>query len=215
MKPDSRDIARLVSLPQMLRHLGWRVRHRNRADCGVCKGNSKGTVAFTEQLWKCHRCGEGGDVFSLVRAVHRCQFPAALRYVAEFGGVGLGDFNRYNFQREIEARRQQRERIDRAANILAQFERALRIEYRDAIHKCDSVLNAPGPWSEAHWLRAHAASVLDEYLLPAYTLLSWGAMSERTRYVLAEERTRADTAAAVRIAGGVRTDDDHWMDLLA
>jgi hypothetical protein len=164
--PDARDIARMVPVRQMLRHLGWRTRHRKRADCGLCKGNSNGTVAFTERFWKCHRCGEGGDVFSLVRAVHRCEFPGALRYVAELAGVSLSDSGSAGARHEIQARQRQRERIDRAADKLAKLEAAIRIECRDRIHECDRLLHAPAPRSEAQWQRAAAASVLrDEYLL--------------------------------------------------
>jgi hypothetical protein len=49
---------------------------------GLYQDNLSGTAAFTERFWKCHRCNEGGDVFTLVRTVKRCDFPAALRLVA-------------------------------------------------------------------------------------------------------------------------------------
>ena len=35
MRPDARDIARMVTIPEVLRHLHWRFRGRKRADCGL------------------------------------------------------------------------------------------------------------------------------------------------------------------------------------
>lgn len=54
------EVARAVTVPQILRELGARVRNRKRADCPLCKGSSKETLAFNESLWKCHRCNAGG-----------------------------------------------------------------------------------------------------------------------------------------------------------
>jgi putative DNA primase/helicase len=50
--PDARDIARMIPVRQLLRVLGVRVRNPKRADCPLCKGNSTGTLAFTERLWR-------------------------------------------------------------------------------------------------------------------------------------------------------------------
>jgi hypothetical protein len=212
---DARDVARTVSMRHVLMRLGVRVRNSKRANCPLCKGNSTGTLAFTERLWRCHRCNEGGDVYTLVCAVNRCDFPAALRYVAELGGVRIEDDHKAaDTQREIGSRQQQRDRISAAADKLVQIEHALRLKCCHSIHECDRVLCPPGPWDEARWQRAQAASVLrDEYLLPVYTLLSFGATAERAQYALHSE-TRARVAAAVRWAGGVRDDEGRWREAL-
>ena len=140
---DAHDIARAVTIPALLRHLSWRVRGRNRADCGLCKGKSKGTVSFTERVWKCHRCQQGGDIYSLVQLVNGCDFRSALQYLASLAGVRL-DSSRQGYD-EIAERLRQRERINRAAETLAEFEQALRTECRDDIHKCERVLHALAP----------------------------------------------------------------------
>ena len=213
---DARVLARMVSVPQMLRHLGWRTRNRNRADCGLCKGDSNGTAAFTPRLWRCHRCGEGGDVYTLVRAALRCDFLGALRYVAEVAGVQAPHASRADRQRGIDKRLREPVLIDRAAGWLKENERALRLECCEGIHQCDKVLNTPGPWSEMQWLRAKAAALLrHEYLLPAYALLSFGNAADRTRYVLADVAERSRIAVATFGAGGVRTDSGHWQEVIA
>jgi hypothetical protein len=212
--PEAREIARAVTVPQILRALGARVRNRKRADCPLCKGSSKETLAFNESLWKCHRCNEGGDVFSLVRAVHRCTFPDALRYVAEFAGIRLENSRSADLRRDLAEHRRQRERIDCAAHKLAQFEHDLRIEFRNRIHECDRVLQTPGPWSEVQWQRAQAASVLrDEYLLTAYTLLSFGSVAERCEFVL-KPPVREGMVRDFRWRGYVTTDDGKQFPVL-
>lgn len=205
----------MVRVPLILRHLGWHIRSRSRADCGLCRGNSKSTVSFTDHFWHCHRCNAGGDLYSLVKAVHNCGFPAALRYVAELAGVRLADYASAHAQRELEARRQQRERIDQAADALADLERSLLIECRNSIHKCDKVLDAPGPWDEAQWQRARWTLVLlRDFLLPEYTLVAFGSVAERVRYVLANDGERASICGAMRMSGGTRTDSGHFMELM-
>jgi hypothetical protein len=160
----------------------------------------------------CHACGAKGDMLSYVMQRDHVDFKAAAASLDAWDDTTLTA----DVRRELAARQQERERIDRATAALAAAEHALRLDCRDRIHQCDRTLAAPGPWSEAQWQRAQAASTLrDDYLLPTYTLLSWGAMAERTRYVLADQQTREEVATAVRIAGGVRTDSGYWMEAVA
>src|SRR5260370_2717892 len=88
---DARDIARMVSMRHVFIRLGVRVRNSKRADCPLCKGNSTGTIAFTQRLCRCHRCNDAGAVLALLRAVNRCDFPSALRYIAQLAGIRLDD----------------------------------------------------------------------------------------------------------------------------
>jgi len=119
-------------------------------------------------------------------------------------------------RRETAARQRERERIDRVTAFLATAEHERWRDCRDRIHECDQVLAAPGPWSETQWQRAWAAFVLrDEYLLSEYTLLSFGAIPERTHYILADDWVRAKMAAAIRWAGGVRAEDGRWQEVVA
>lgn len=194
--------------------IGWRIRSRNRADCRLCRGHSTGTLAFTDRLWKCHRCGAGGDVFTLIRAVQHCGFRDALRFVAELGGLQPNRLSGSE-RRELAQRKEQRERIDIAAESLKSLERTHRIRCRNHIHRCDRVLSTPGPWSDSDWQRARAAQLLrDEFLLPEFTLLAFGALPERTRYLLADHLVRAKVVTAVRAAGGIRSDGGHWVEVI-
>lgn len=214
---DTRQIARAVPLASLMRHSGWLVhRGEKRADCGLCKANSRGTVSLTDQLWKCHRCGAGGDAFAFVMQVQRCDFPVALKLLADYTGIALpSKSHNANNQREMELRRLHRERIDCAAELLADMERSVRLSCRDKIHECDRILAKPGPWDTAQWQRAKWAHALQhDFLLPEYTLAAFGSMAERVQYVLASDAARADICAAIFMAGGVRTDSGHFMELM-
>jgi hypothetical protein len=229
MRHDARDITGLVPMRELLRTIGVRVRNPRRADCPLCKGNSTGTLAFTDRFWRCHRCNEGGDIFSLVRAVNRCDFPAALRFVAELAGIRLEDRWSADFRRELAARKRQQERLEEGANKLAALEHALLRERRARIHDAErkrlkvserlSVLSRGEPprfrgEQEALWLTLQAAAALLNADLPAYTLLTFGAFEERARFVLHPE-LREEIIASVRWAGYVRTADGRQIEVLA
>jgi len=225
---DATTIARSVTVPQVLLALGVRVRNSKRADCPLCKGNSTGTLAFAHRLWRCHRCNEGGDIFSLVRAVNRCDFPAALRFVAELAGIRLEDRWSADFRRELAARKRQQERLEEGANKLAALEHALLRERRARIHDAErkrlkvserlSALSRGEPQrfrgeQEALWLTLQAAAVLLNAELAAYTVLTFGSFDERARFVLHPE-LREEIIARVRWAGYVRTAEGRQVAVL-
>lgn len=228
MLPDVREVARGVTVPKILRALGARVRNRKRADCLLCKGSSKGTLAFTESLWRCHRCNEGGDVFSLVRALHRCTFPDALRYVAEVGGIRVEDSRGADLGRELAEHKRKRERIENAAEKLELLERLLRLQHRDRIHEIErkklkasvrlAALNRGElerfhGESETLWQTLQAAHRLLDFDLSAYTLLSFAAPAERIRFVLHADQ-RNEMIRSVRLAGGLRDDAGRFVEVL-
>jgi hypothetical protein len=227
--PESNEIARAVSIPSLLGNLGWRVRTRNRADCGLCRGKSNGTIAFTERLWHCHRCHEGGDVFSLVRSVNRCDFPEARRFVAELAGIRLEHSRCADLHRQLDARKRQRERLEDAADKLSALEHALLRESRRLIHEAErkhlkvseklAALSRGEPErfrgeQEDLWLTLQATEVLLRAELPAYSLLSFGTPDDRARFVLHPE-LRDEIIADVRWAGYVRTADGKQVEVLA
>jgi hypothetical protein len=217
-RPDARDIARMVSLPQMFRHLGWRIRHRNRVDCGLCKGSSTGTVAYREHIWHCHRCHAGGDVYALVMQFQHCDFRAALAYVADMAGIKLHDsHNSADACRKIAERQRQRDRIDTAAETLAQMERRHRLECRNRIHAAErklAALSKVSAWSERDWLIASTLHDSLRHDLAEYTLLSFGAIPVRAEYVLKPEQ-RKQMVGSLHVAGSVRTDSGHWREVVA
>lgn len=229
MLSDVQDVARRVTMRAVLTNFGWRVRSRNRADCGLCRGSSSATVAYREHVWHCHRCHQGGDVYALVRVVQGCDFRAAMAYVAALAGIRLEDRPSVDLRRELAARKQQRERVEHCAEKLAALERALFRERRDRIHETENkrlkvserlaALTRGEPErfhgeQEGLWLRLQAAAVLLNTDIPAYTLLSFGPPGERARFVLHPE-LRDEIIASVRWAGHIRTADGKQIEVLA
>src|SRR5262252_5463165 len=60
---------------------------------GLCPFHQEKTPSFTvspiKQIFYCFGCGKGGDVFSFVMDMERCDFPEAMRIVAEKCAISL------------------------------------------------------------------------------------------------------------------------------
>jgi DNA primase len=60
---------------------------------GLCPFHGEKTPSFavhpTKQIFHCFGCGKGGDVFTFVMEMEKCQFPEAVRIVAEKSGIAL------------------------------------------------------------------------------------------------------------------------------
>src|SRR5215471_15482802 len=104
------QVKRAVPVREVLRLLDWRTYHGRRADCGLCKGSSRETIAFSDRLWRCHRCGEGGDVIRLVELGHDCRFLSALKFLAEHARIPMPQKMTAEEKRRIEEQCARRER---------------------------------------------------------------------------------------------------------
>ena len=60
---------------------------------GLCPFHQEKTPSFSvspgKQMYYCFGCHEGGDVFKFVMALERCEFPEAVRTVAEKCGIPI------------------------------------------------------------------------------------------------------------------------------
>jgi DNA primase len=83
---DSADITRVVSDYVALRGTGNALK-------GLCPFHTEKTASFTvnrdKQLFFCHGCKVGGDVFKFVMLVERVTFPESIRIVAEKCGIPI------------------------------------------------------------------------------------------------------------------------------
>jgi len=63
---------------------------RNPTKCQLGHTSKSGTCfSYTngENVWYCHHCGEGGDIFSLVKAHESCDFPTAKEILRKMAGI--------------------------------------------------------------------------------------------------------------------------------
>jgi phage/plasmid primase-like uncharacterized protein len=139
-----REIATLVSVPELLRNLGFEVNERaRRARCLLHSGSNPTAFAWREDgRWHCFVCGKGGDRIALVIAVRQCSFRDAVAYLAQLAGVEFRA--RSVSRREIEHRQQRRERAERAAWRIADEIGRLRGYYTDALHRTDRLQSRIG-----------------------------------------------------------------------
>src|SRR6516164_3704340 len=60
---------------------------------GLCPFHGEKTPSFAvhpvKQIFHCFGCGKGGDVFTFVMEMEKCQFPEAVRVVAEKCGIAI------------------------------------------------------------------------------------------------------------------------------
>lgn len=69
------------------------LRPRGREYVGLCPFHDDHTPSMAviphKQIFYCHACGTGGDVFTFIQKYHRMEFRAALEYLAQRAGMTL------------------------------------------------------------------------------------------------------------------------------
>lgn len=224
-KLDADEVARAVSVPQLLRHFGWKTRYR-RANCGVCqrRHHTRWTVAFNEHEWHCHRgdCQAGGGVFQLIQAELRCDFVTALRYAADLAGIRpaapetraqMGES-----RKREELRREKEERNERVTDYLERRARELRnrvlehLWFFEDAQRSASLSLKDEPENEQAWALLISADRLVRSFDTKYKFVAFGPARQRADYILHPSRRETITNELLE-RGGFRDDDGRWWEV--
>jgi hypothetical protein len=223
----AREISGLVSMPRLLKELGFAVNERShRCPCILHAGRNPGSFSWTETgKWFCFtQCG-GGDRISLVMAARRCDFRTALKFLAALAGVDLDDGARFREelarasrdrkQREIE---QARLKVVERRAFLAARDNVLDLERlrRNAARRLADLAEL-GPerfHGEEQFAWDALALVADQMLqaAAAFTVIGFADSATRVRFALHQEERGALVADCLE-AGGVLNDKRHFVGM--
>ena len=79
-----------------------------RIPCPIHNGDNY-NLAFTDKLYHCHKCGEGGDIIRFVQHVLNINFMCAVRKINEDFGLNLPLDRKPTLREQREAEQRQRE----------------------------------------------------------------------------------------------------------
>ncbi|RMG49453.1 MAG: DNA primase [Acidobacteria bacterium] len=174
---DQADIVRIISDYVTLKKRGANY-------VALCPFHREKTPSFhvhpVKQIFKCFGCGQGGDVFSFVMRMEGCDFPEAVRLVAEKSGIPMPMPSKGPEYDQARQRRQWREQLLRI-NAWA----------RDFFHQ--QLQTAQGQKALQYWHRRGVSSELIEQMGLGYAPSSWDALSTflRRRGVPEEQLIRS------------------------
>ena len=80
----------------------------HRIPCPIHNGDNY-NLAFTDKLYHCHKCGEGGDIISFVRHIFRLDFNGAIRKLNTDFALNLPLDRKPTLREQREAEIRQRE----------------------------------------------------------------------------------------------------------
>jgi hypothetical protein len=206
------QIAPLDVLPPMadlLVSAGFRVRSGKRADCISCQGHSRATVAFTGQVYFCHRCNRSGnrgtlarelgllpsDLESVARRRREARETVRLRDVAGRIRDAEGPFlarSRTNLLSLVALRR------NVGAHLVA-LHTGARERFPGESEFC---------WEALRFVAEHQARASAAFLITAF-----GSEKDRALFALHPDK-RMSMVEGVLEEGGLRADRGRWVEFL-
>jgi hypothetical protein len=223
----AREISGLVSMPRLLKELGFAVNERShRCPCILHAGRNPGSFSWTETgKWFCFtQCG-GGDRISLVMAARHCDFKTALRFLAALAGVDLEDSAK--FRDELaRVRRDRKQREIEQANFKAAERRAFlearnnvldleRLRRNAARRLADLAELGVEKFCGEEQLAWEALAFVAGQMLQAaaaFTVIAFADSETRVRFALQPEQRAAFVADCLE-AGGVLNDKRHFVGM--
>lgn len=85
---DAELIKQNLTVPALLSHYNINT-NRNPTRCPLHDSKGGKCLSFTQDVWKCFHCDEGGDIFTLYEKKENCTFKEAIKGLSEIAGVQL------------------------------------------------------------------------------------------------------------------------------
>jgi hypothetical protein len=220
------EIASLVPMPALLRHLGFEVNEQSRRTrCLIHGGANRTAFSWDEERWYCFRCNAGGDKYDLIRTLYGCTFKDALMVLCEL--AGLRSIDSVEWRAPTARERRQRERLEEAAEKYRALEAATCLNLAEQLSGLERMRDfaaerlhnlergAPARFAheyEAAWQALAIAAQEIPPVLAAYYVIAFGSEDDQQRFVLfSRERTRL-TEQALRY-GGFTDDAGHFVEV--
>ena len=203
--------------------------HRARGRCPFHRSSSHGrsfstpfSMELDNGLFHRFNCGAKGDIITFVQLRDGVDFITAAKKLGTLPSLDKHESAR--FRREAACRKAKRKRIETAVTKLDAMERELRQQYRARIlfaerkrmrasaRVAELGPDARGDEVEMLWAALQGATTWLERDLPAYTLLTFGAVSERLKFILHPD-LRHQMTDAIRWRGFVVADDRHQIEV--
>lgn len=189
------------------------LRHTGSQFAGFCPFHSEKTPSFVvnpaKQVFYCHGCRAGGDVFGFVEQLHHVGFREAARHLGERAGIVAFDESSPG---EMARAKAERERERRTAEALADAEFRAWLEAQNAVLELEAVrrnagnrlhaINTGSPERFAGEEEVAWSALADVYrrmpdAAASYYLVSFAAPPERFSFVLNAERRGEMVEAAL------------------
>ena len=81
------------SVPDLFEHLDYAPKH-GRYRCPIREHSTNGSLPVSvfegKRRWRCHKCGDGGDVYDLLRHAEGLDFPGAKEVLSGLAGLPAG-----------------------------------------------------------------------------------------------------------------------------
>ncbi len=199
----------LPPMADLLVSTGFQVRSGRRADCPFCEGRSRGTVAFTNDVFFCHRCHRSGNAVSLARELGLFKGDRSTRALLRV------EANR-NRQLQAVAGRllamEHRTLMLARSNLLSLVALRRKAGWRLAELQAGAPEFFPGEnefcWTALKFAADHWARASGSYFLAAF-----GGERDRACFSLHPE-LRAQMVETVLIEGGLVKDRGGWQELV-
>ncbi len=225
----AKDVAVLVSMPELLSTMGIQVNtHTRRAPCVLHSGTNVTAFSWTDDgRWHCFHCARGGDKFSLVQEVRKCSFLDALRFLAALAGVEWADLNTAEVRRQLAKAKKKAQRAKAATDKLHTLERTLLLDAREELlglhclrRNAGARLTAMARGAKPHFLGeselawSALALVAGKELRTGarYTFLAFAAPADRMHFAL-NPRERERMVDEVLATGAVVDEKGRVMEI--